>query len=118
MPTGGSEKVANTRICEDCKSKPTMHSNHPLCASCLAKRSNSSPNRGRKARNKRKRGNAAEGKDPREISRLRPDLEVRISFSKFPELLDGLKAMAEKEIRPLDLQMIYLLRKGLEESRN
>jgi len=45
-------------------------------------------------------------------------LEVRISFSKFPELLDGLKAMAEKEIRPLDLQMIYLLRKGLEESRN
>ncbi len=116
MPTeDGIAKVVNTRICEDCKSKPTIHSNHPLCASCMAKRSNSSPNRTQKAQERRKRKHATEDKRKVEISRPRPDLKVLISFSQHPEILDALKAAAEREIRPLDLQVIYLLKKGLEE---
>jgi hypothetical protein len=35
-----SPKPENARICEDCKERPTMRPNFPLCASCMAKRSN------------------------------------------------------------------------------
>lgn len=121
METEKPDRIVNTRICEDCGKEPTIRPTSPYCPRCTGKRGNQNRKPGRKAR----KGRAVKRRDPGQCQRsdrgaivpLRPDLEVLVSFSRHPEILDRLKALAEKEIRPLDLQVIYLLKKSLIEEQ-
>lgn len=113
----------NTRICEDCQERKTIRPSSPFCARCMGKKGNENRKPGRKERKK----GPAKGKTTGECQRpdkgeiVSPglDLEVLVSFQRFPDVLEGLKALAEREIRPLNLQVIYLLKKALkQESAN
>ena len=95
-----TEKKENTRICEDCKEKPTISPKHPLCASCMARRS-------KQGREKEK------GIGQAEILDSGPNIELVLRFGKHGYLLKEIEKLAEEEVRPVDLQVIYMLKKYL-----
>jgi hypothetical protein len=43
----------------------------------------------------------------------RGDLELIISFGKYETILKEVESLAEKEMRPIDLQVIYMLKNAL-----
>lgn len=107
------DKPENTRICEDCKKRPTIRPKSPYCAACMAKRSN----RGRKKRKidskAAKPKSAAQGKRRGEISPQRGDVSVTLDFSGREELFKRLKGASEEEYRSLEMQALYLIKKAL-----
>jgi hypothetical protein len=107
-----AEKEKNTRICEECKEKATISPKHPLCASCLAVKSNAK-RAANKAKEKEKK-NAAQGKGKGEKSQPRGDLELVVNFGKHGDVLKQIEALAEDELRPINMQVVYMLKRFLE----
>jgi hypothetical protein len=106
-PPAATVKQENTRICAECD-KTTISPKHPLCASCMARRSN-------KSRPKKKGG--IQGKDKAEKVQQRGNLELTIRFGKYASLLTEIEKMAEEEVRPPDLQVIYILKTYLNNTK-
>ncbi len=118
---GGGE---NKRMCGDCGGRPTTHPNVPYCGHCLAKRSTAARQK-RAAEKAAQKGNPLPPKKPlneeKDIPAGKPLGEskapeqrgmnaVSIDFQGFPEILAGVKELAAREIRPIDLQIIYILK--------
>ncbi|MEW6666220.1 MAG: hypothetical protein AB1512_13505 [Thermodesulfobacteriota bacterium] len=114
-------KPENTRICEECKTRKTIHPNSPLCASCMAKRPKKPKDQAERGRKKREAKPEGQGKDPGEKSSPGGDLTLVIDFGRYASVLDEVKDLAEEEMRPVDLQCIFMLReylRGMEEERH
>ena len=113
-----AEEKGPARICEECQQKETITPKSPLCASCLAKRSGGNRKSNRKARQgiamKRKGRGEGKGSGRGEIVAPGGDLKLAIDFSGHPAVIQAVREMAEAEIRPVDLQVIYMLKTQLE----
>ena len=107
-PPAATVKQENTRICEECD-KTTISPKHPLCASCMARRSN-------KKRPPKKKGDT-QGKNKAEKVQQRGNMELTIRFGKYASLLTEIEKMAEEEVRPPDLQVIYILKSYLNNAK-
>lgn len=94
----------NTRLCEDCKKKETISPKHPLCAGCMAIRSNKSK--------PQKKGDTR-GKNKAEKAQQRGDMELTICFGKYASLLTEIEKLADEEIRSIDEQIIFILKNYL-----
>jgi hypothetical protein len=99
-----SEPVKNTRICEECGKKTTIKPTSPLCASCMAIKSNE----------KRKK-KAGQGMPRPEKASPRGDLELTINFKGREAVLDEIRRLAEEEERLVDKQALYMLKMYLAE---
>ena len=106
-----NEKKENTRICEECGEKPTISPGAPFCPSCMAIRSH-------KARPVKKKGPVKSKKkdttkDKAEPQKPQQDLNtaLTIEFSKHVSVLREVEKLAEEEVRPVDLQVVYMLKK-------
>jgi len=100
-----------TRLCSVCGEKPTISSNSPYCGSCMARKGN-----------EKRRQNvliAAENNDAKETkeaknltvkTQLCGNNEVVIDFTDHPSVLQQVKELAADQIRPVELQIIYLLK--------
>lgn len=112
------------RICEDCGARPTIKPNVPYCPRCMAIRGN------------KKRWQAGQRKEskarPRKVSSARkkaleeapgaaeggkPEDSLVINFGSHGDLLRAIERLSEEEIRPIEMQVIYLLREALRENR-
>ena len=110
-----TEKVKNTRICETegCENK-TITPKHQFCASCLAKKSNA-------ARAAKKKGptkpnsitNSRGSITPKKSSHLPMVKPIQIDFGKHTSVLDEIKDLAKEEVRPIEFQIIYMLKQHL-----
>lgn len=107
---GGSLEGAR-RICSDCGKKPTISDSCPYCPSCMNKRgrkTQTAKNAPVRARSKERTANA-------EKTPPGQNLAVSIDFEKHPLILKQVRALADQEIRPLDLQIIFLLKRHFDQ---
>lgn len=104
----------NIRLCEDCGEKPPISPKHRYCASCMAIRSH-------KARPSKKKS-TIKPKDKAETQKPQQDINtaLTIEFSKHVSILKEIEKLAEEEVRPVDLQIIFILKsylKGIKEDQ-
>lgn len=107
------KKTENIKTCKKCGENPTIHPNSPYCSGCLHDM--------RKAKQK---AAAAEKKKSEGVNRQKAentqktrDTAVKIDFGKYSYILKEIEKVADKEMRPLGLQIAYILQKYLKESR-
>jgi len=114
------EKKENTRICEKCGKNPTIQPNSPLCASCIGKQAWKDG----KAKKKRplkkkipaspKRIETTQGKDKHKAEIVDSGRNMEVVFSgKYGQVLKEVEKLANKEIRTVDEQIIYIIKNYL-----
>jgi len=132
-----SEKKQNTRVCESegCE-KTTLNANCPLCPSCMARKANKSRADKKSSHKKRKHkdGSTLKKKEttrrhkdrrakPKGKTNDKPNTEktspdsitaLTIEFGEHASILREVEKLAEEEMRPVDLQVIYMVKKYLE----
>lgn len=106
--TTKTEQNQNTRLCEDCGEKPTLSSNCPYCASCMAKRANK-----KKALGQPKKKKIDHQRPKIEKPSPRSETGLTIEFGKHASILKEVEKLAEDQMRPIDLQVIYILKNYL-----
>ena len=113
----------NLRLCA-C-GKPTLSPNCPYCPSCMSKKS-----RDGKGGDENKKGTFRENfkdikrdiksplKAPETPVQSGPDNGILIDFSPYDNILEGIEKLAEEEVRPVELQIIYILKSYLKSQQN
>jgi hypothetical protein len=110
------EKTITKDLCKECGQKPVISPGSSLCASCLARRSN-------KARGQEKPQQQQKKEAPcRHVVAVNKNSEkdqtaITLNFGKYASVLSEVKTLAEKEMRTIDLQVIYILSRYLEDHR-
>lgn len=110
-------------LCEECNEKPTLHPKGKLCASCMAKRSNAA----RRSNIERKKPHTATGKGKRKAPSLpivetqkaeeAPDAAITINFGEHAAILREIEKLSAQELRPIHMQVIYILKHYLENAK-
>ncbi|MFZ4437097.1 MAG: hypothetical protein ACOYOS_01590 [Syntrophales bacterium] len=101
------------KMCKTCGERPTISDSCPLCPSCMRKKSMESR---KTAPVPSQRKKTKEDKHPTEKAPTIENMAVNIDFGKFPLILKQLQDLADQEIRPLNLQLIYILKCHFEHS--
>ena len=114
VPTETS--IPARRMCITCGEKPTISDSCPYCPSCMNKKSREGK-KGKTAPVQVGRKKVKEDKPHAEKVPLSENSAVNIDFGRFPSVLKKLQCLADQEIRPLDLQMIYILKCHFENSK-
>ncbi|MBW1795570.1 MAG: hypothetical protein JRJ38_14255 [Deltaproteobacteria bacterium] len=120
------EKKENARLC-DC-GKITLSPNCPYCPSCMAKRSNKGRSAKKESKPKRPRGRppkkratesptetpkkekTTHGMPKPEKATVGPYTALTIDFGKYSPILRAVEKLAEEEMRPIELQVVYILK--------
>jgi len=99
------EKKENTRVCE-C-GRPTIHPNSPYCGRCLAEKS-------KQARLNKKSTPPTMKTPPEQPQPSRPGPKpgkvITIDFQAYPEVLASLERVAHNEVRPLEAQILFVIK--------
>jgi hypothetical protein len=118
----------NPRMCKECGIRPTIQPTSPYCASCLALKGKEARARKKEASHgalkpeKEKQGVQAALKSEKgptrtiqeeEIIDSGANMEIVLSFDKYGHLLKEIERLAEEEVRPVELQVIYMLKRYL-----
>ena len=104
-------------LCSDCKERETL-GNGPYCASCLGQRGN----RAKAAKAAKAKNEATE--KPEKAKKAQGKLKVKkvlndanaaltVDFGKHVSILKEVENLADREIRPVECQVIYMLKKQL-----
>lgn len=101
------------KICITCGLKPTISDSCPYCPSCMRKKSIES-RKGKTAPVRAQRGRPKKDTNHHEKTPTIENMTVSIDFDKHPHVLKQVSDLADQEIRPLDLQIIYLLKRHFE----
>jgi len=103
------------RLCSTCKTKKTISPRHDICGSCLAakgklKREQTAKN----ALLATKTEKVKEDKGPVEKAAHSKDMKVVVDFAKYPSILNHIQKLADDQIRPVDAQIIFLIKQRFE----
>lgn len=112
----GNIKSSSRRICVTCGEKPTISDSCPYCPSCMRKKSMES-RKGKTAPVQARKRKTKEDKAPAEKTPTIENMAVNIDFGTYPYVLKQVSDLADREIRPLDLQIIYILKCHFENSK-
>ena len=117
VPVGPPETSSPSRkMCKTCGLKPTISDSCPLCPSCMRKRSIQS-RKGKTAPVRAQRGRPKKDTNHHEKTPTIENMAVNIDFGTYPHVLKQVSDLADQEIRPLDLQIIYLLKRHFEKDK-
>ncbi|MDQ5988001.1 MAG: hypothetical protein CSYNP_03754 [Syntrophus sp. SKADARSKE-3] len=110
----GGEKPAiekEARLCSACKEKPTISDSSPYCASCMAKRGSEKRRQNAVALPKKTRTKKMK-KDTCHVEKSlhKENMTVVIDFSAYPSILKQVQDVADDQIRPLESQIIFILK--------
>ena len=101
-------------LCAECGEKECLGGS-PYCASCMAIRGNKA--RAAKAKDKGteepKKGKDTQGHPTGKKPLSEADTALTIEFGKHASILREVENLADKEIRPVECQVIYMLKKQL-----
>jgi hypothetical protein len=133
------KKEENRRMCAECGQRVTISPSSPLCAHCMAIKANQAkkkrpqdrfkstdptPSIGQ-AKKTQYRGNTEFNEKAQDkTSLVKPTITIEkpqskqdsgtmaltIQFNGYATILDGIKRIAEYEMRPLEMQVIYILK--------
>ena len=104
-PDDTSEVVTEKRICIECNERHTISPRAPYCAKCMAARGN------------RKRKEMALQKDEAPSSPIQADRSgyaLTLNFGTHGHILEAITEIAKTEMRPLEMQIIFILKRHLE----
>jgi len=107
------EKKENTKICNKCGKNPTIQPNSPLCASCIGKQAWMDGKAKKKVPASPKRKETTQNKAIPEKPHQDLNTALTIKFGKYASVLSEVEKIAEEEVRSVDLQVIYILKKYL-----
>ena len=107
------EAAQHRRLCITCEEKPTISDSCPYCPSCMRKRMKKKPGR-KPGRERVKPISTAEDKRRVKKTAVAGNMAVVIDFSKYPAILTRVQDLAADQIRPVDAQIIYLLKSHFE----
>lgn len=111
MPSPGEKTPPH--LCEECGNKPRLGSS-PYCASCMAIRGNRAKAL-KKAAEKLKKEKETKVRTKSETALRTADTALKIEFGKHAAVLREVEALADQEIRPVECQIIYMLKQQLSE---
>jgi hypothetical protein len=112
------KKEENRRMCAECGQRVTISPSSPLCAHCMAIKAH-------QAKKTQYRGNTEFNEKAQDkTSLVKPTITIEkpqskqdsgtmaltIQFNGYATILDGIKRIAEYEMRPLEMQVIYILK--------
>ena len=120
----GAEEKVNTRICEDCHKRATIRPSSPYCPPCMAKRANDSRKGKAKAALGEKAGTKGNGRGKakkrshgpiskpgfHEEESISQGIAVTVDFGGYPAILEEIERRALEEIRPIPLQILFMLK--------
>ena len=107
-------QMESERICEECRENSTLHPNSKLCASCMAKRSHKNKKRPGSAFKAGKKKKAYTDQPKSEVAPKEPGHAVTIEFKSHVSVLKEVEKLADREMRPLDCQILYMLKCQIE----
>lgn len=104
----------NKPLCGQCGLKPTISAGNPYCPSCMAKLSHKKKKLSESAFKAGKReettGNQAKAQSAPEEQKG----AITIEFKSYVQVLKEVEKLAEREMRPLDCQILYILKRYIE----
>jgi len=113
-------KTEAPRICKKCGKNPTINKHSPFCSPCMRQLANEARERKKAASldDKKAKGQGAltsQGETPlKEKESSRSEINaITIDFGAHAGLLREIEKLAEEEIRPVGLQIIYILKNHL-----
>jgi hypothetical protein len=106
------------RLCEDCKQKPVISAGSALCASCLGRKAHKNKPEKESPQHTEKRPPTPPKPKPKEEPQEYHISSLTIDFEKYVTILQEIRKIAEEEMRPVNLQIIYILRHYLEANRS
>lgn len=112
-PVEEKAAIDNKRLCENCGKNTTISSKHRLCPSCMGKKAHGVKEAKKKGPGEQNKKSVIHDIPKAEKPSPRGDLELIISFEKYETILKEVESLAEKEMRPIDLQVIYMLKNSL-----
>lgn len=97
-------KIENTRVCEQCGERPTIQASSPYCSRCLTdmKRAKQEAVDPSKKKNEVHRPKSEEAQKTANTA-------VTIDFGKYISVLKEVEELADKKMRSLDMQIVYML---------
>lgn len=115
--SGNEASEDKARLCKDCGEKPTISPRSPYCSSCMQKRAIEARMKKPKASKREEGGRPA----VRPVPHLKETpkagtVVMRVDFGRHREVLGAIVKLAEEEMRPLDVQIIYMLKRCLKRS--
>ncbi len=107
-------KAGNNPLCRQCGLKPTISAGNPYCASCMAKRSHKKKKLSESAfkAGKREEATGNQAKSPNTPEEQKE--AITIEFKSHVQVLKEVEKLAEREMRPLDCQILYMLKRYIE----
>jgi len=121
-------KIDDKRLCKKCGERPAMGKFSNYCSPCLnsfktdkkkgpespkKKRASSDKTLSEKAAGMPKRERASSDTAKPEEAPKTPDTAVRIEFGKYISVFKEVEKLADEEMRPVGLQVAYMLKKQL-----
>jgi len=109
---------SNSRLC-DC-GKKTLSPNCPYCPSCMSKKSRANKGGKEKKEDSLKENSMdikSDFKTPLKAPKTPPQINssngILVDFSHYDYVLKGIERLAKEEVRPVELQIIYILKSFL-----
>jgi len=109
-----AQKKNEKGFCKKCNKRPTIQPNSPYCSICLnemRKRARDGKKNISVVAKKKKKGN---NKAKTERTQRGAKAVLTIDFEKHAAILTTISKLAEEEFRPLNLQIIFMLKNQLE----
>jgi len=98
-------------LCKKCGQKPTISNSSTLCASCMAKLSNEARRHKKDVSDKPKTGDThTKGRVIQKTHSNGKISRITIEFGKHADLLRSIENIADREIRTVENQIIYILK--------
>ena len=105
------------RLCRICGEKPPLHKHNEMCPSCMSKKSwEKRKNKSKPSDVPKKKPNTkgvTYDKEKQEKSVLRQNTAITIEFEGHAAILREVEKLSVQELRPVDMQIIYMLKKQL-----
>ena len=105
------------KLCEECNKNPPLHPKGKLCASCMAKRSNAARRSNIKSKKPQTVTDKGKGKEAglpppatQKTERTPDTAVITIDFGEHAAILREVEKLSIQELRPIHLQVIYILK--------
>ena len=112
--SGNEAREGGARLCQDCGEKPPMSPHSPYCSSCMQKRATKARMKSKKASKREKEEAPAVGPGAHRKEAFRAGRVIMpVDFGRYREVLEAVVKLAEEEMRPLEIQIVFMLKSCL-----
>ena len=112
--------MENKKLCKKCDERETIHPNSPYCSPCLHEMKKDKTAKQKTAEKNTHKAAGTPGNKKKVNDKRKPgkpqktaNTAITIEFGKNAHILNGIEKLADKEMRPINLQILFILREYL-----